>query len=90
MVKQNELSNAQTWELEVVCKNKEYLTQVVNSILNYGMLDFEVECCNDVFQDHGGDFNGHYTVLIFGSWFNNLNNLTNDLKNIEEKLDNLK
>lgn len=86
MIKQNELSNAQSWELEVVCKNKEYLNQVVMAILEYGMLNFEVECCSDVIANHEREFDGHYTVLIFGHWFNNLNDLTADLKCIEEKL----
>lgn len=86
MIKQDELSNAQSWELEVICKNKEYLNSVVGAILKYGMINFEVECCSDVMSDHEGNFDGHYSVFMWCSWFNNLSDIAKDLKNIEKKL----
>jgi hypothetical protein len=78
-------SNAQSWEHEVLCKNKKYLDAVVGAILKYGMLNFEVDVI-EFKPYHDDTFDGRYTVLIWGFWFNNLNKLTNDLKKIEEKL----
>jgi len=43
MIKFDEKSNAQSWKLEVTCKNKKYLEEVVKVILKYGMVDFNVE-----------------------------------------------
>ena len=70
MIKIDQNSNAQGWELEVVCKNKKYLDAVVSAILKYGMLSFGVECIDCNSNDKGYD--GRYTVLIWCSWFNNL------------------
>ena len=42
MINTDEKSNAQSWELEVTCKNKKYLKAVVKAILKYGMIEFEV------------------------------------------------
>lgn len=33
MIKSDENSNAQSWELEISCKNKKYLDAVVKAIL---------------------------------------------------------
>ena len=78
-------SNAQSWELEVTCKNKEYLDAVVKAVLKYGMINFEVE----VGEPHHTtpDWDGRYTVLMWCSWFKNLKRLTKDLAKIEKKLD---
>lgn len=84
MIKVDEKSNAQSWELEITCKNKKYLDEVVKAILKYGMIDFEVnnvECLSNV-----DGWDGRYTVLMWCSWFNNLNNITSDLAEIEERL----
>lgn len=77
-------SNAQAWELEITCKNKEYLNQVVRAILQTGTINFQVE--NVEYNSTQDDWEGRYTVLIWSSWFSNLNNLTRDLAEIEEKL----
>lgn len=78
-------SNAQGWELEVICKNKKYLDAVVSAILKYGMINFEVEvgeCTHNT-----PTWEGRYLVLIWCSWFNNLANLANDLEKIEEEIE---
>ncbi len=38
----HENSKAQSWELEVTCKDRKYLNAVVKAILKYGMMEFEV------------------------------------------------
>ncbi len=86
MIKTDEKSNAQTWELEVTCKNRKYLEEVVMAILKYGMIEFEVtsvEGCGN----HEGVWEGRYTVLLWCSWFNNLKNIVDDLAGIEERLE---
>ena len=78
-------SNAQSWELEVICKNKKYLDAVVSAILKYGMINFEVEVGDCTHNEPTWD--GRYLVFIWCSWFNNLANLANDLQEIEERLE---
>lgn len=85
MIKGNENSNAQSWELEVTCKNKKYLNAVVKAILKYGMINFEVEVGDC--HHNNPNWDGRYTVLIWCSWFGILKNLTKDLAKIEKKLD---
>lgn len=85
MIKVDEKSNAQSWELEITCKNKKYLDEVVMAILKYGMIDFEVnnvECISN-----NPDWDGRYTVLMWCSWFNNLKDITADLAEIEKRLE---
>jgi len=85
MINTDEKSNAQSWELEVTCKNKKYLNAVVGAILKYGMIDFEVnnvECLGN-----HPEWNGRYTVLMWCSWFNNLANIATDLAEIEKKFE---
>ena len=85
MIHIDEQTNAQGWELEVACKNHKYLKAVVKTILKYGMIDFEVETVEySAWQD---GFDARYTVLMWGSWFGTLNNITRDLAKIEKKLD---
>ena len=84
MMKLDEKSNAQSWELEITCKNKKYLDEVVKSILKYGMIDFEVN--NTECLSNADEWDGRYTVLMWCSWFNNLKNITTDLAEIEERL----
>ena len=86
MLKVDEKSNAQSWELEVTCKNKIYLDAVVSAILKYGMIEFEVNLI-DVSTGHDGIFDGRYTVLMWCSWLHNLKKITKDLAKIEKKLE---
>lgn len=85
MINENEISNAQSWELEITCKNRKYLDAVVLAILKYGMLNFEVKAV-EVHGDKDGVFEGRYLVLIWCCWFHNLSSLCEDLKKIEEEL----
>lgn len=85
MIKFDEKSNAQNWELEIICKNKKYLDAVVNAILKYGMINFEVEMVDVIKTDP--EWDGRYLVLIWCSWFRNLKDIANDLAEIEEQLD---
>lgn len=81
----DEKSNAQSWELEVTCKNKKYLDEVVMAILKYGMINFEVinvECLSS----HNG-WDGRYTVLMWCNWFKNLELISKDLSKIENKFE---
>jgi hypothetical protein len=84
MIKVDEKSNAQSWELEVTCKNKKYLDEVVKAILSYGMIDFKVENVECLSNYDGWE--GRYTVFMWCSWFNNLANISKDLKKIEKRL----
>ena len=63
MIKSDDKSNAQSWELEVTCKNKKYLDAVVDALLKYGMINFEVECVEGN-PDHEGVWDGRYVVLM--------------------------
>lgn len=83
MIKLDEKSNAQSWELEITCKNKKYLDEVVKAILKYGMIDFEVNTI-EYYTNPEGD--GRYTVFMWCSWFHNLKNITKDLEKIEKRL----
>ena len=84
MIKSDEKSNAQSWELEITCKNKKYLDAVVHAILKYGMINFEVES-TDCISNHEG-WDGRYLVLIWCNWFSNLKPIVDDLLKIEEEL----
>lgn len=86
MIKTDEKSNAQSWELEVTCKNKKYLDEVVQAILSYGMINFEVE--NVECLSNADEWDGRYVVLMWCSWFNNLAAIAKDLKRIEKRLGN--
>ena len=84
MIKLDEKSNAQSWELEVTCKNKKYLDEVVKAVLSYGMIDFEVE--NVEYLSNSDGWEGRYTVFMWCNWFNNLASISKDLKKIEKRL----
>ena len=86
MMKVDENSKAQSWELEVTCKDRKYLNEVVKAILKYGMMEFEV----NTVDCHGNadGWEGSYTVLIWCSWFSNLGDIAKDLKKIEKRLEN--
>jgi hypothetical protein len=86
MINVDEKSNAQSWELEVTCKNKIYLDAVVSAILKYGMIEFEVNLV-DVITSYDGIFDGRYTVFMWCSWFNNLKNISKDLAKIEKDIE---
>lgn len=83
MINSDVKSNAQPWELEIVCKNRKYLDAVVEAILKYGFLEFEVNV-----EEYSSD-DGIFTVLIWSVWFNNLAELANDLNEIEKEYDKL-
>ena len=85
MINTDTQSNAQSWELEVVCKNKKYLNAVVKAILKYGTISFEVEVVD--YHGYNDGWEGRYTVLMWCSWFNILRNVSKDLAKIEKKLD---
>tara|TARA_B110000285_G_scaffold200940_1_gene235186 strand:- start:305 stop:562 length:258 start_codon:yes stop_codon:yes gene_type:complete len=84
MIKLDEKSNAQSWELEITCKNKKYLDEVVKAVLSYGMIDFEVENVECLSNSDGRE--GRYTVFMWCRWFNNLASISKDLKKIEKRL----
>jgi hypothetical protein len=86
MINTDEKSNAQSWELEVTCKNREYLNRVVEAILKHGMIEFEVNLVEGC-GNHEGVWEGRYTVLMWCSWFSNLKNMVDDLAEIEKELD---
>jgi hypothetical protein len=86
MIKVDDKSNAQSWELEVTCKNKTYLEAVVSAILKYGMIEFEVNII-DCITHHDGEYDARYTVLMWCSWFHNLKNISKDLAKIEKQLE---
>jgi hypothetical protein len=86
MIKTDGESNAQSWELEVTCKDKKYLKAVVKAILKYGLINFEVESV-DFHHLHEGGWDGRYTILMWSSWFNNLAAISKDLAKIEKKLE---
>jgi hypothetical protein len=85
MIKTDENSNAQSWELEITCKNKKYLDEVVKAILKYGMINFEVNV-GDCITNHE-EWDSRYIVLIWCSWFSNLAGISNDLAEIEKRLE---
>ena len=85
MIKIDEKSNAQSWGLEVTCKNKKYLDAVVKAILKYGMIGFEVNSIEGSFS-HKDKWEGRYTVYMWCSWLNNLKDISKDLAKIEKKL----
>lgn len=87
MVHQDVKSKAQCWELEVVCKSKEYLGRVVQAVIKYGCINFEVNVEDFIPTEEGHDNDGSYTVLMWCSWFNNLSFLSTDLMKIEEELE---
>lgn len=82
----NETSNAQSWELQVVCKNKKYLTEVVTAILKHNVIDFEVE--NMEIYSCLDEVDRRYLVTMTSSWFHNLEEVSKSLSKIEDKLEN--
>lgn len=85
MIKTNEKSNAQNWELEVLCRNKKYLDAVVKAILKYGHIEFETELIECI--SNSPKWEGRYSVLMWSAWFHNLKDITKDLARIEKRLD---
>lgn len=84
MIREDDKSNAQSWELEITCRNKIYLDEVVKAILKYGMINFEVENVECI--SNSDKWDGRYTVFMWCSWFSNLKNIAEDLAEIEQKL----
>ena len=86
MINTDEHSNAQSWELEVICKNKKFLNAVIKAVLKYGMIEFEVNVVEyTAWQDD--EWDARYTVLMWCSWFHILSSVSKDLAKIEKKLD---
>lgn len=86
MIKTDEKSNAQSWELEITCKNKKYLQDIVKYLVKDGRYEFEVNSVEIV--GNVSEFDGRYIILIWCSWFNNLALLSRVLKRIENKHEN--
>ena len=87
MIKTDETSNAQCWELEVTCKNVKYRDAVIKAALSLGHVDIEtdsVECTHNYPK-----WEGKYTVLMWSSGFNNLAYLSKKLKKLEDKFENV-
>jgi hypothetical protein len=85
MMKVDDKSNAQSWGLEVTCKNKKYLDLVVAAILKYNVIEFEVNLID--ITSNSEEFNGRYTVLLWCYWFHNLKSISKDLAKIEKKFE---
>ena len=86
MIFENEKSNAQSWELEISCKNKKYLDAVVKLLLKHGMINFQVTNIDCIGTEPKWD--GRYLVMIWCAWFHNLNDITRGLARIENKFEN--
>jgi hypothetical protein len=89
MIKADENSNAQCWELEIACKNIFYKNAVVDALKDFGMLSYEVEVGERLcsLTKDPADWNSRYTILIWCSWFNNLAPLALRLEKIERELE---
>jgi len=85
MLKGNNDSKAQNWELEVVCKNKKYMGAIVKAIVKIGKIGFEVEV-GECFQTDPS-FDASYNVLMWCSWFINLGDVAKELVRIESKFE---
>jgi len=85
MIKVDEKSNAQSWELEVTCKNRAYRDAIVKAALEDGFIEFEVELV-DIIHSHEESMDARYTVLMWGSWFNRLANIAKKLNKIEKNI----
>lgn len=84
MIKSDDKSNAQCWELEVTCKNRKYLKDIVGALLKHGMINFEVELIDyHYFNEDGMD--ARYTVFMWCTCFNHLLGISTDLQRIEDK-----
>ena len=81
MIKSDLNSQANPWELEVLCKNRDYLNKVIEAILSFGHFNFEVETI-EITSNHP-EFQGIYTGLVAGSWLSNSHDLAEKLSIIE-------
>jgi hypothetical protein len=86
MIKTQTTSNAQSWELEIVCKNKKYLDAVVQAILKQGIINFEVEIVDGSWNS-SDEWDGRYLVFLWCSWFSNLKSISEELSSIEAKFE---
>lgn len=79
------LSNAQSWELEVVCKDKKYRDGVIKILTRYEpFFAFEIDYTEDGMGFQG---TGRCTIFIAGCWFNNLAAIARKLDILEKHLD---
>ena len=84
MNQENLSSNAQSWELEVVCKNKQYMIDIVDYLSKDGVYNFGVE----IIEYHApseDESDGKYIVFVSCSWFSNIHCLALKLEEIEKK-----
>ena len=86
MIKHDEKSNGQAWELEITCKSKQYLDAVVKAILSDGMIDFEVQMVEPT-MCHDEAFDARYLVLSWAFGFSRLASFTKELAKIERKFE---
>ena len=87
MKKKEKLSNAQSWELEITCKNNEYLDAVIKAVLKHRIINFSVTNIEIVSNEN--EIEGKYIVYMECCWFSNLASISKDLLRIEKKLDKL-
>ena len=85
MVNSDTKSNANLWELEILCVNHEHLKEVIDAIVSHGCINFEVDTVGFSYI-HDGSFQGRYTVLAWCSGFDRLADFSKQLKKIEKKL----
>lgn len=85
MIKVDERSNAQSWELEITCKNKQYLDAVVGALLKIGKINFEVQ--NIECLSNHEEWDARYTVFMWCSWFSILEEISTKLSQIEVELE---
>lgn len=82
----NKESNAQDWELNVVCKNKKYMKAIIEVLIDIGSIDYEVETVDySAYAD--GDWDSRYVIYMSSCWFSNLAPLTKKLSKIEKKFE---
>ena len=86
MINAEPKSNAQSWELEVACKNRKYLNAVIKEILKDGFIEFEVTL-EDILHSHEEGMDGRYLVLMWGTWFNRLAHISKKLSKIEKRFE---
>lgn len=76
----DEMTNAQGWELEIVCKNIEYKKAVIK-MLSKEKMDFSVRYVdNDRLEDR-------WVIFISCCWFHNLAHIAKKLEIIERGID---
>jgi hypothetical protein len=86
MIKSCETSNAQTWELEITCRNRAYKDAIVLALLKHGVINFEVECIEVISTQDEFACDGKFLIFMWTSGFCNLLSVSTDLAEIQEKI----